>query len=54
MLRITYGYDVQNEGDNMVQLVNHAMEELSVASTPGAFLVDFIPIRKSFTNSLIV
>ncbi|KAF9020326.1 cytochrome P450 [Hymenopellis radicata] len=50
VLRITYGYEVLHEGDEMVKLVNNAMEELSVASTPGAFLVDFIPMLKSLPD----
>ena len=45
VLRITYGYEVKKEDDEMVALVNCAMEELSVASTPGQFLVDIIPMR---------
>lgn len=47
MLRITYGYEVKSDNDEMVALVNCAMEELSVASTPGQFLVDIIPMRMS-------
>ncbi|KIY64631.1 cytochrome P450 [Cylindrobasidium torrendii FP15055 ss-10] len=43
VLRITYGYEVKHEDDRMVRLVNDAMEELSVASTPGAFMVDLVP-----------
>ncbi|KAF8917611.1 cytochrome P450 [Mucidula mucida] len=50
VLRITYGYEVLHEGDEMVKLVNNAMEELSVASTPGAFLVDFIPMLKNLPD----
>ncbi len=34
----------------MVALVNRAMEELSVASSPGQFLVDIIPICMSPLN----
>ncbi|KAK0200101.1 cytochrome P450 [Desarmillaria ectypa] len=46
VLRITYGYDVKSDNDEMVALVNCAMEELSVASTPGQFLVDIIPMLR--------
>ncbi|SJK99774.1 related to cytochrome P450 CYP2 subfamily [Armillaria ostoyae] len=46
VLRITYGYEVEKEEDDMVALVNRAMEELSVASSPGQFLVDIIPILR--------
>ncbi|KAK0222302.1 cytochrome P450 [Armillaria fumosa] len=46
VLRITYGYEVKKEDDEMVALVNCAMEELSVASTPGQFLVDIIPMLR--------
>ncbi|KAJ7786977.1 cytochrome P450 [Mycena olivaceomarginata] len=45
-LRITYGYTVQGEDDPMIELVNDVMKEFSEAITPGAFLVDLLPIRK--------
>ncbi|KAJ7343182.1 cytochrome P450 [Mycena albidolilacea] len=45
-LRITYGYTVQGEDDPMIELVNDVMKEFSEAITPGAFLVDLLPILK--------
>ncbi|KAJ7761965.1 cytochrome P450 [Mycena maculata] len=46
VLRITYGYTVQSEHDPIVDLVNNAMAEFSECITPGAFLVDLLPILK--------
>ncbi|KAJ7905810.1 cytochrome P450 [Mycena olivaceomarginata] len=45
-LRITYGYTVRGEDDPMIELVNDVMKEFSEAITPGAFLVDLLPILK--------
>ncbi|KAJ7157011.1 cytochrome P450 [Mycena crocata] len=45
-LRITYGYTVQSENDPIVSLANSVMDEFSVSTTPGAFLVDLLPILK--------
>ncbi|KAJ7485390.1 cytochrome P450 [Mycena latifolia] len=46
VLRIAYGYPVQLEDDPIVALVNGVMDEFSVATAPGAFLVDLLPILK--------
>ncbi|KAF7338015.1 Cytochrome P450 [Mycena venus] len=45
-LRFTYGYTVQGENDPIINLVNKVMEEFSESITPGAFLVDLLPMCK--------
>ncbi|KAJ7285227.1 cytochrome P450 [Mycena rebaudengoi] len=45
-LRIAYGYTLQGEKDPLVGLVTTVMEEFSAAITPGAFMVDVLPILK--------
>lgn len=45
-LRIAYGYTVLDENDPVVDLVNSVMSEFSESITPGAFLVDVLPICK--------
>ncbi|KZT72684.1 cytochrome P450 [Daedalea quercina L-15889] len=44
ILNITYGYTVEREDDQLVELVDRAVEEFSLASTPGANYADAIPI----------
>lgn len=46
VLRITYGYTVQPENDPIVAMVTSVMDEFSVSSAPGAFMVDLLPILK--------
>ncbi|KAJ5653212.1 hypothetical protein N7490_000215 [Penicillium lividum] len=47
ILRITYYYRVEpHREDRMVNLVNVALEQFSLASTPGTWLVDIIPALK--------
>ncbi|KAH7889001.1 cytochrome P450 [Phlebopus sp. FC_14] len=44
ILKISYGYSVQESNDPLVKLANDAMENISMVATPGAFLVDILPI----------
>lgn len=44
ILNITYGIDVQDFNDPYVQTVEKAMDALTEAGVPGAFLVDTFPI----------
>ncbi|KAJ5994575.1 hypothetical protein N7451_010299 [Penicillium sp. IBT 35674x] len=47
ILQITYGYKVEpHKQDLLVNLVNVALEQFSVASTPGTWLVDIMPALK--------
>ncbi|KIJ04516.1 hypothetical protein PAXINDRAFT_22188 [Paxillus involutus ATCC 200175] len=43
ILKVTYGYTVQADEDPFVELANRAMANVSLVTTPGAFLVDLIP-----------
>ncbi|KAJ6502264.1 cytochrome P450 [Mycena sanguinolenta] len=43
-LRITYGYTVRDEKDPLIELITKVMQEFSEAITPGAFIVDLLPI----------
>ena len=47
ILRITYGYEVQESKDPFVQLADQATEQFSFATAPGGFLVDLVPARGS-------
>jgi hypothetical protein len=43
-LKISHGYQVsETEEDHLVTLAETTMNEFSMAITPGAFLVDFLP-----------
>ncbi|TFK48758.1 cytochrome P450 [Heliocybe sulcata] len=46
ILRATYGYEPQERGDLLVQQIDQVMEQFSVMSVPGAFLVDIVPALK--------
>jgi len=46
-LRISYGYEVQESNDPLVDLVDRATDQFSIATTPGKFLVDLIPAREA-------
>ncbi|KAL4959505.1 cytochrome P450 [Aspergillus stella-maris] len=47
ILKIAYGYDINTRGpDPLVSLANEALENFSVAGTPGAWIVDAVPILK--------
>ncbi|KAH0578157.1 hypothetical protein H2248_004121 [Termitomyces sp. 'cryptogamus'] len=42
-LDLAYGYKAKDEGDHFIYLLDRGMEQFSVATTPGAFLVDIFP-----------
>ncbi|PKY03509.1 cytochrome P450 [Aspergillus campestris IBT 28561] len=47
ILKIAYGYTIEPHGrDPLVDMANDAMEEFSMAATPGVWLVDTIPWLK--------
>ncbi|KAH8102293.1 cytochrome P450 [Cristinia sonorae] len=48
ILMISYGHKVSLEegSDPYIDQVNEAMEQFTIASTPGAFLVDILPVLK--------
>ncbi|KAG2148122.1 cytochrome P450 [Suillus clintonianus] len=43
ILRISYGYEVKENGDPFVDLAGRALDQFSRATHPGAFMVDFMP-----------
>jgi hypothetical protein len=43
----TYGYQVKNEDDDMVDLFDQVMHDFAEGIMPGAHLVDIIPWRMS-------
>ncbi|KAG2077741.1 cytochrome P450 [Suillus decipiens] len=43
ILRISHGYEVKENNDPLVELVDHAMDQWSRASAPGAFFADVMP-----------
>lgn len=44
ILKMTYGYNIEPHGsDPLVSLANEAMENFSVAATPGTWIVDTLP-----------
>ena len=45
-MKISYGIHVQDSDDPLILLTEEAINGLSEASIPGAFLVDFLPILK--------
>ena len=47
ILKITYGYDVQDSNDPLVNIAEAAVEGFSQASVPGAWLVDIFPACES-------
>jgi hypothetical protein len=53
ILKITYGYDVQDSNDPLVAIAEAAVGGFSQASVPGAWLVDIFPVRES-DNQLMV
>ncbi|KDQ53896.1 hypothetical protein JAAARDRAFT_38867 [Jaapia argillacea MUCL 33604] len=46
IMDIAYGITVTDKSDKFVTISEEAVESVSLASLPGAFLVDFIPILK--------
>lgn len=50
---MSHGYQVQEGEDPVVNIVDKAVEQFSLATAPGAFLVDVLPIRAQFLSCLI-
>lgn len=44
ILKITYGHDVRENDDPLVELVDRTMDIFSQTSQPGTYLVDLVPI----------
>lgn len=45
-MKLSHGYDVKESQDPIVELVDTATEQFSLATAPGAFLIDFFPILR--------
>jgi hypothetical protein len=52
ILKITYGYDVQENADPLVDLIEGANENFNKATVPGAFVVDFFPSLRNLPGWL--
>ncbi|KIM37607.1 hypothetical protein M413DRAFT_258291 [Hebeloma cylindrosporum] len=52
ILRLTYGYEVQDGEDPFVNLIEHANDNFNAATVPGAFPVDFFPAMKKLPQWL--
>jgi hypothetical protein len=50
ILKVTYGYEVQEKNDPFVSQVDLAMEQLAIVGVPGRFAVDFIPACQYHTS----
>ncbi|KAG6881030.1 hypothetical protein C0995_003306, partial [Termitomyces sp. Mi166 len=46
ILRISHGYEVKENNDPFVELADKATEQFSLATAPGAWLVDVLPILR--------
>ncbi|PSS35616.1 hypothetical protein PHLCEN_2v1439 [Hermanssonia centrifuga] len=46
ILQMSYGYEVQEKDDPIVDLVDIATEQFSLFTSPGAFLVDVFPMLR--------
>ncbi|EFI26618.1 cytochrome P450 [Coprinopsis cinerea okayama7 len=46
IIRITYGYYIQSKDDPILTTPLQAMHNFSIATTPGNFIVDFLPFLK--------
>jgi hypothetical protein len=52
IVKVIYGYDVQDNHDPLIRVIENANEAFSVVTRSGAFLVDFMPIRRHFSQCL--
>lgn len=46
ILKIVYGHDIKPGKDPLVEVVDEAMEQFSILSRPGAYLVDSLPFLR--------
>lgn len=49
--RVMYGFHIGDEHEHFVSITEKALNGFKVASTPGKYLVDTIPIRTSFVGT---
>jgi hypothetical protein len=48
-MKLTYGYTVHGQSDEYIAAAERAMDSFADLTTPGRFLVDSFPWRKSTT-----
>lgn len=53
ILNISYGYDANEHGEHLINLVQTATDQFSELSQPGAFLADSLPKRESICMAKI-
>ncbi|KAF8550634.1 cytochrome P450 [Imleria badia] len=46
ILKLSHGYNINYDGDPLVEIANRAVHSLSEVTSPGRFLVDFLPILR--------
>ncbi|EKM56472.1 uncharacterized protein PHACADRAFT_207702 [Phanerochaete carnosa HHB-10118-sp] len=46
ILKLSHGYEVREGHDHLIELVDTATEQFSMATSPGAFLVDVFPLLR--------
>jgi hypothetical protein len=51
VVRITYGYEAQEQGDPIITLAESVMARFAKFCKPGAYLVDFISLCRSIPHS---
>ena len=49
IVRIIYGYEVQEKGDPIIAVAESTVGDFSDFTEPGAYLVDFIPLCLSIS-----
>ena len=47
-MRIAYGYEVKETKDPFLAAVDEAIEQFSLSTTAGGFLVNLVPARAYF------
>jgi hypothetical protein len=52
ILRVSYGYKVEETDDPFIKISDKAMEEFSLSASPGAFLVDIFPACNQVVSSV--
>ena len=52
-MKTVYGYDVDANGDEFVELADRALESARATANVGTFLVDYIPSLKHLPRELL-
>jgi len=46
ILKIAYGYTIEQKSDPLVDLAGKSLDEFAKAAVPGAWMVDVLPFRE--------